>query len=97
MNIQNHPVVSREEWLVARQHHLAHEKAFTRERDKLSAERRALPWVKIDKDYHFQGPHGELKLADAETLNGARVCLIFPLNPHAASTADARASVPAAE
>ncbi|PPA04296.1 DUF899 domain-containing protein, partial [Pseudomonas sp. MWU12-2312b] len=42
MNIQNHPVVSREEWLVARKQHLAHEKAFTRERDKLSAERRAL-------------------------------------------------------
>ena len=56
MNIQNHPVVSREEWLAARKQHLAHEKAFTKERDKLSAERRALPWVKIDKDYHFQGP-----------------------------------------
>ena len=45
MNVQNHPVVSREEWLAARKQHLAHEKAFTRERDKLSAERRALPWV----------------------------------------------------
>jgi len=63
MNIQNHPVVSREEWLAARKQHLAHEKAFTKERDKLSAERRALPWVKIDKDYRFQGPNGELKLA----------------------------------
>ncbi|MGQ2992226.1 sensor histidine kinase, partial [Brevundimonas sp.] len=40
---------------------------------------------------------GELKLADAETLSGARVCLIFPLNPHAASTTDARASGVAAE
>lgn len=64
MNIQNHPVVSREEWLAARKQHLAHEKAFTKERDRLSAERRALPWVKIDKDYRFQGPNGELKLAD---------------------------------
>ena len=64
MNIQNHPVVSREEWLAARKQHLAHEKAFTKERDRLSAERRALPWVKIDKDYHFQGANGELKLAD---------------------------------
>ena len=62
MNVQNHPVVSREEWLAARKQHLAHEKAFTRERDKLIAERRALPWVKIDKDYPFQGPTGELKL-----------------------------------
>lgn len=40
---------------------------------------------------------GELKLADAETLSGARVCLIFPLNPHAASATDARASGVAAE
>ncbi len=64
MNVANHPVVSREEWLAARQQHLAHEKAFTRERDRLSAERRALPWVKVDKDYHFQGPNGELKLND---------------------------------
>ena len=62
MNIQNHPVVSQEEWRAARKQHLANEKAFTRERDKLSAERRALPWVKIDKDYRFQGPDGELKL-----------------------------------
>ena len=40
---------------------------------------------------------GELKLADAESLTGARVCLIFPLNPHAASATDARASGVAAE
>ena len=36
MNVQNHPVVSREEWLAARKQHLAHEKAFTKERDRLS-------------------------------------------------------------
>lgn len=64
MNVENHPVVSREAWLAARKQHLEHEKAFTKERDRLSAERRALPWVKVDKDYHFQGPNGELKLAD---------------------------------
>lgn len=74
MNIHNHPVVSREEWLAARKQHLAREKAFTRERDNLSAERRALPWMKIDKDYHFQGPDGELKLAD---LFGGRSQLVI--------------------
>ncbi len=74
MNVENHPVVSREEWLAARRQHLAHEKTFTRERDKLSAERRALPWVKIDKPYRFQGPHGELSLAD---LFGGRSQLII--------------------
>lgn len=64
MNVENHPVVSREEWLAARKQHLAEEKAFTKERDRLSAKRRALPWVKVDKDYRFHGSHGELKLAD---------------------------------
>ncbi len=49
-------------------------KAFTKERDKLSAERRALPWVKIDKPYRFQGPKGELSLAD---LFGGRSQLII--------------------
>lgn len=64
MNVENHPVVSREEWLAARKQHLADEKAFTRERDRLSGKRRALPWVKVDKDYRFMGPDGEMKLAD---------------------------------
>ena len=77
MNVANHPVVSREEWLAARQQHLAREKAFTRERDRLSAERRALPWVKVDKDYHFQGPNGELKLNDLFGNNSQLVIYHF--------------------
>ncbi|MCO7568778.1 thioredoxin family protein [Pseudomonas chlororaphis] len=64
MPVTDHPVVSREQWLKARKQHLIHEKAFTRQRDQLSAERRALPWVKIDKPYQFQGPNGPLSLAD---------------------------------
>jgi predicted dithiol-disulfide oxidoreductase (DUF899 family) len=48
--IENHQVVSQEEWIEARKQHLAREKEFTRLRDQLSAERRALPWVKVDKD-----------------------------------------------
>jgi len=74
MHIHDHPVVSREQWLAARRQHLAHEKAFTRERDKLSAERRALPWVKIDKGYRFQGATGGLGLAD---LFGGRSQLVI--------------------
>ena len=70
MNIQNHPVVSREEWLVARKQHLVREKAFTKERDKLSAERRALPWVRIDKDYRFQGPDGCLLYTSPSPRDG---------------------------
>lgn len=62
--MQERNIVSREEWIEARKAHLAKEKAFTRLRDELSAERRALPWVKIDKEYVFNGPAGKETLAD---------------------------------
>ena len=58
-----HPVATREEWLQARKALLAEEKEFTRARDALSAKRRALPWVKIDKPYRFEGPEGALTLS----------------------------------
>ncbi len=56
--------VSREEWLKARKDLLAEEKAFTRARDALSAKRRAMPWVRLEKDYRFQSPDGEETLLD---------------------------------
>jgi len=59
----NHPVVSQEEWLKARQALLAREKRLTRERDEISAERRRLPWVKVEKEYVFDGPRGRETLA----------------------------------
>jgi predicted dithiol-disulfide oxidoreductase (DUF899 family) len=62
--MQPHRVVSREEWVEARKAHLAHEKEYTRARDRLSAERRALPWVRVDKAYWFDGPNGQVTLAD---------------------------------
>lgn len=62
--MQGHKVVSREEWLLARKEHLAKEKEFTRLRDQLSQERRALPWVRIQKEYVFDGPNGKETLAD---------------------------------
>src|SRR5260370_25741962 len=56
-NIWDRPkIVSRDEWLVARKKLLAKEKEATRRRDALSAERRQLPMVKIEKDYVFEGP-----------------------------------------
>ena len=58
------PVVSPEEWQAARDALLDKEKAATKVRDELAAERRRLPWVEIDKDYRFVGPDGELTLAD---------------------------------
>jgi predicted dithiol-disulfide oxidoreductase (DUF899 family) len=62
--MQPHKVVSREQWIEARKAHMAHEKEFTRARDRLAEERGALPWVKVDKDYVFDGPNGRAKLAD---------------------------------
>jgi predicted dithiol-disulfide oxidoreductase (DUF899 family) len=58
------PVVSRDEWLVARKELLAKEKEMTRARDALNAERRELPMVEIDKDYVFEGPDGKASLLD---------------------------------
>jgi predicted dithiol-disulfide oxidoreductase (DUF899 family) len=57
-------VVSRDEWLAARLQHLAREKELTRLRDRLSAERRELPWVKVEKEYVFDTPDGKKTLAD---------------------------------
>jgi len=62
--MQNHKVVLKEEWLVARKEHLAKEKEFTRLRDHLSQERRDLPWVKVEKEYLFDGPNGKESLPD---------------------------------
>jgi len=59
-----HAVVSQGEWLEARKALLAKEKEFTHRRDALSAARRDLPWVKIDKAYVFDGPAGKETLAD---------------------------------
>jgi predicted dithiol-disulfide oxidoreductase (DUF899 family) len=62
--IENHPVVSHEAWLEARKQFLAREKEFNRLRDQLSADRRALPWERVDKQYVFDGPNGRETLAD---------------------------------
>src|SRR6476620_8787473 len=62
--MQPHKIVSREEWIEARKAHLAHEKEYTRARDRLSEVRRALPWVSVDKAYWFDGPNGQVTLAD---------------------------------
>jgi predicted dithiol-disulfide oxidoreductase (DUF899 family) len=60
----NHSLVSREEWIEARKALLAKEKEWTRLRDALSEERRALPWVRVDKEYLFDGAEGRQPLAD---------------------------------
>jgi predicted dithiol-disulfide oxidoreductase (DUF899 family) len=59
----DHEIVSREEWLIARKDLLKRETELTRLRDQLAAERRALPWVRIDKEYVFDAPESEVTLA----------------------------------
>jgi len=62
--LSDHEIVSREEWLIARKDLLKREKELTRLRDQLAAERRALPWVTIDKKYVFDAPEGAVTLAE---------------------------------
>jgi predicted dithiol-disulfide oxidoreductase (DUF899 family) len=64
IDVDQHKVVSREEWIAARKNLLAKEKEFTRLRDRLSQERRDLPWMRIDKPYVFDGPGGRESLVD---------------------------------
>src|SRR4030095_3835557 len=61
--ISGHNAVSRKEWLEARKKLLKKEKESTRLRDQLSAERRKLPWVKVEKQYVFDAPQGKVTLA----------------------------------
>jgi predicted dithiol-disulfide oxidoreductase (DUF899 family) len=57
-------IASRDEWLDARKALMAKEKELTRLRDRLAAERRALPWVRVEKQYVFDAPQGRVTLAD---------------------------------
>src|SRR5580700_2497396 len=70
-------VVSREEWLVGRKKLLAREKQLTRERDAVAAKRRQLPWVKVEKNYVFDGPNGKVTLA--ELFNGKSQLIVYHL------------------
>ena len=76
-----HQVVSPSEWLAARRALLEKEKAFTRQRDGLSAERRALPWVKVDTDYVFTGPNGSIRLSDLFAGRGQLVVYHYMFHP----------------
>ncbi|WPE19268.1 thioredoxin family protein [Shinella zoogloeoides] len=59
-----HPIVSREDWLAARKALFEKERAMTHRLDALRAERRQLPWVRIEKSYVFDGPDGAVTLGD---------------------------------
>jgi predicted dithiol-disulfide oxidoreductase (DUF899 family) len=80
-SIMQHKVVSRDEWIAARKAHLAKEKALTKARDQLSAERRALPWVKVEKTYVFDTPEGKKTLADLFDGRSQLIVYHFMLGP----------------
>jgi predicted dithiol-disulfide oxidoreductase (DUF899 family) len=69
------PVVSLEEWEAAREQLLVKEKALTRSRDALAAERRRMPWVAVDKAYVFDGPGGRMSLWDL--FEGRRQLVVY--------------------
>ncbi len=79
--MSTHPVVSRSEWLAARKDLLRREKEFTRQRDALSAERRQLPWVKVEKPYVFESPDGRQTLADLFAGRSQLAVYHFMLGP----------------
>lgn len=62
--LEKHKVVSQQEWIEARQSLLRKEKELTRQIDEVARLRRELPWVKVEKEYVFEGPHGKESLKD---------------------------------
>lgn len=76
-----HKIVSQDEWMAARKALMADEKAFTRMRDALAAKRQALPWVKVEKSYTFDTPHGPRTLAELFGPRSQLVVYHFMLGP----------------
>lgn len=70
-----HKVGTREEWQVAREALLEREKELTRRNDELAAERRELPWVRVDKEYTFETDEGSKTLA--ELFDGRSQLLVY--------------------
>ena len=68
-------VVSPQEWETARQQLLLKEKALTRSRDALAAERRRMPWLAVEKNYEFEGTHGKVNLLDL--FEGRRQLVVY--------------------
>lgn len=81
MSVSSPKIVSIDEWIAARQALLAKEKEFTRLRDQLTAERQALPWVKIEKRYVFEGPGGKETLSDLFAGRSQLIIKHFMLAP----------------
>jgi predicted dithiol-disulfide oxidoreductase (DUF899 family) len=71
----DHKIGTREEWLAARQELLKTEKEYSRRGDELARQRRDLPWVRIDKEYHFETDDGTRTLA--QLFDGRSQLLVY--------------------
>ena len=76
-----HTTVPHAQWLEARKNLLAKEKEFTRARDALSAQRRALPWERVEKDYVFVGPQGKETLGQLFAGRSQLIAYHFMFDP----------------
>jgi predicted dithiol-disulfide oxidoreductase (DUF899 family) len=79
--MQAHKTVSREQWLDARRALLAKEKELLRAKDELRRQTREMPWVKVDKNYVFEGPNGKETLGDLFAGRSQLIVKHFMLGP----------------
>src|SRR2546421_3795580 len=79
--IENRKVVPQKEWLAARKKLLVKEKKLSKLRDELNLQRRKLPWVKIEKEYIFDGPAGKVTLGDLFCGKGQLIIYHFMFGP----------------
>ena len=75
IKLDNHQIVSKNEWIEARKVLLKKEKEFTALRDQISQQRRDLPWVAVDKEYVFDGPNGKQTLS--ELFDGRSQLIVY--------------------
>src|SRR5215213_1784346 len=75
MSMNTPPIVSPQEWTAAREQLLVKEKALTRARDAMAAERRRIPWMAVEKEYAFEGPDGPASLRDL--FDGRRQLVVY--------------------
>ncbi len=79
--MSSHEIASKETWLEARRALMVREKALMRAQDELAQARRALPWVRVEKEYTLQGPQGPVKLGDLFAGRSQLVVYHFMFGP----------------
>lgn len=81
LSAEDHQILDRTTWLEAHRSHLAEEKAFTIERERMAATRRELPWLEITEPYVFDTPDGDVSLLDLFDGKGQLIVYHFMFGP----------------